>query len=485
MFESRSKPPAVFFASSRFIKSLLVFLGCLLPASAIGQNISGTVQDPTGAVIVGAKIEISGGELSAPLVLSSDGEGKFLSSSLKPGSYLLRVSREGFATVEKKVELQTQAVQLEISLSIAQEHTEVAVKAKHLEYANADRVYKQLRNIGFGDSFRFDNFNLQIDAATFHFEKGTVTLLAPVEGMVTGLIFVGEGHFTLKPVTSLDTLELKRRVGATQAEEDFTEVVFRFSDKPHLQFLGGFGARVEPPPDAANIFAHWKDQVRKRREEPLGFTESILHGETMDNVDADLLSAIYNRRNHPDFINAYIHGKKHKDLRFFLRTRVGAVSQLDSPEEVGLINYDPEGMEDGIWYLDHQKSEYQQHTASSHEERRLFATHKYRIETVVAKNQHLFSTATITFQPLVAGERVLKFGLLPNLRVTRVTDDAGGDLFYIQESRKEDGSFYAILPQATRTRNIPSPCSTKGTKSSSRRAKAASTLPRGPRGIPT
>jgi hypothetical protein len=123
------------------------------------------------------------------------------------------------------------------------------VTANHLEYANSDPVYRQLRNIGFGDSFRFDNFNLQIDAATFHFEKGVVTLLAPVEGMVTGLIFTGEGHFSLKPVTALDKLELQRRAGAGEADEDFTEVVFRFSDKPHLQFLGGMGARVETPAD--------------------------------------------------------------------------------------------------------------------------------------------------------------------------------------------------------------------------------------------
>src|SRR5262249_30556852 len=39
--------------------------------------------------------------------------------------------------------------------------------------------------------------------------------------------------------------------------------------------------------------------------------------------------------------------------------------------------------------------------------------------------------------------------LLPNLRVSRVQDDQGQDIYYVQESRKEDGSFYAILPQAT------------------------------------
>jgi hypothetical protein len=167
----------------------------------------------------------------------------------------------------------------------------------------------------------------------------------------------------------------------------------------------------------------------------------------MDNVDADLLAAVYNAA-HPEFFNAYLRGNKHKDLRFFLRTLVGALPQLDSPEEVALINYDPEGMDDGVWYLSHLKFEYTHHISSSSEDRRLFATHRYKIETVIAKNGHLFSAATITFEPLVAGERVLKFGLLPNLRVTRVTDEQGQNLYFIQESRKEDGSFYAILPQA-------------------------------------
>ena len=114
----------------------------------------------------------------------------------------------------------------------------------------------------------------------------------------------------------------------------------------------------------------------------------------------------------PNFFNAYLRGKKHHDLRFFVRNRVGALPQLDSPEEVALINYDPEGMDEGVWYLAHLNSEYSNRTASSREDRRLFATRRYKIETVIAKSKHLYSSATITFQPLVAGERVLKFGLL-------------------------------------------------------------------------
>ena len=49
--------------------------------------------------------------------------------------------------------------------------------------------------------------------------------------------------------------------------------------------------------------------MRQRREHPLGFSEYLLQGETMDNVDADVLAAIYNP-DHPQFFNAYLHGKK-------------------------------------------------------------------------------------------------------------------------------------------------------------------------------
>ena len=66
----------------------------------------------------------------------------------------------------------------------------------------------------------------------------------------------------------------------------------------------------------------------------------------------------------------------------------------------------------------------------------------------MAKYDHLYARATIRFASLAQGERVMKFGLLPNLRVTRVTDETGKELHYVQEDRKRDGSFYAILDEA-------------------------------------
>jgi hypothetical protein len=430
-------------------KIVLLLFWLASPLCLHADTISGTVADPSGALIPGAQIEITGGDLAQALVLSSDTAGRFSSPDLKPGTYTLRVSRDGFESLVKTVELRG-GVKLQLSLAIARQRSEVNVPGKSLVYANSDPVYRNLRGLGLGSTFHFDNVTVPLDAATLEFQKGTMTFLSPVNGTVTGAIFIGEGHINLRPLTALDAQELKRRVGSSEFDEDFTEIVLRFTGKEHEIFLRRVGDQVDTPAEAATAFEHWKERMRQRREEALGFTENLLHGEDMDNVDADLLAAIYNP-SHPPFLNAYIRGKKHKDLRFFIRTRVGALPQLDSPEEVVLINYDPEGMDDGVWYLDHLRSEYQKHTASSQEDRRLFATRSYKIETVISKNGHLFSTAAITFQPLIAGERVLKFGLLPNLRVTRVSDDQGQDLYFIQESKKEDGSFYAILPKATET----------------------------------
>jgi aminopeptidase N len=132
-------------------------------------------------------------------------------------------------------------------------------------------------------------------------------------------------------------------------------------------------------------------------------------------------------------------------LRFFIRTRVGAISELDSPEEVALLNCDGDELDDGVWYSEHLVSEVRTRSANSQEDKRLFATKRYNIETVIAKNDHLHSRAVIAFEPLVPGERVMKFRLLPNLRVTRVTDGSGHDLHFIQEDKKLDGSFYTVL----------------------------------------
>jgi hypothetical protein len=428
------------------LRALLILLLCLSVTSSLrADTVSGTVKDPSGADVAGARIEITGGNLPQAIVLVSDESGKFSAANLSPGKYTVKVVKEGFEEVEIAVELHGIA-DVPVKLVIAEVQVSINVSEKSLAFLNSDAAYRQLRDIKAGDSYRVENFNLPMDVGTFQLKSGTVTFLTPVNQYVTGAVFSGDGHFVLKPVGRLDTEEMIRRSGSEIAEEDFNEAVFRFSAGVYAQFKPLITTKVDTPAEALNAFQHWKNKVRHRHEVPEGFTEAILEDASMDNVDADVLAAVYNPK-HPPFFNAYMMGSPHKDLRFFIRMRGGAIPQLDSPEEVALVNCNAGGMDDGIWYLQHRLLEARAGTASSREERRLFATRSYNIETVIAKNRHFFSRATITYTPLVEGERVMKFGLLPSLRVTRVSDEDGKELHFIQEGRKEDGSFYAILDE--------------------------------------
>jgi hypothetical protein len=156
---------------------------------------------------------------------------------------------------------------------------------------------------------------------------------------------------------------------------------------------------------------------------------------------------LYNPNSLPSF-SAYLHGRHYRDLRFLIAPR-GAMRHMPSPEEVGLIHLDPAGEHEGILYLTHLRSEWQNHTASSNEDKRIIALKSYRIETAIAGNGHLTASADVTFHALRDGDRVLDFGLLPSLRVSHVSTPDGKEAGFIQEGRKEDGSFYALLPQPT------------------------------------
>jgi len=317
---------------------ILALIWLVLTPQASADTLSGTVKDPSGAVVAGASIEITGGNLSQALVLTSDETGKFAAANLSAGKYSVRVAKDGFDDLVREVDLKGTA-ELALSLTITAQQTSVTVNEKSAAFANSDAIYRQLRNEGLGETFRCENFILSMDVGTFELKSGTLTLLKLVNRFETGAVFVGQGHFTLKPVVTLDTNEMVRRSGSPTAEEDFTELVFRFTPDQFPQFAETFGTRADTPTEAATAFQRWKEKIRHRHEIPEGLTQALLESETIDNVDADVLAAIYNPK-HPLFFNAYMHGTPHKDLRFFLRTRVGAIPQIDSPEEVALVNCD-------------------------------------------------------------------------------------------------------------------------------------------------
>src|SRR5215472_3411509 len=88
-----------------FLGLFLLWCSALLAQLSTG-SIQGTVTDPTGAVVTGAKVTITSQASGQALVLTTNSRGAYVSGPLAPGAYTVRVESKGFATIESPVQVQ-------------------------------------------------------------------------------------------------------------------------------------------------------------------------------------------------------------------------------------------------------------------------------------------------------------------------------------------------------------------------------------------
>ncbi|MEO6804550.1 MAG: carboxypeptidase regulatory-like domain-containing protein [Edaphobacter sp.] len=120
----------------RFSKGLFVFVVLLLLSTGVGlaqstSTLSGTVTDPTGAVVPGASVKVRSLATNTVREVVSDSGGNFTIPSLQPGDYEIRTSAAGFgANVIKSVTLQVdQSVTANVKLNVASAGETVQVEA--------------------------------------------------------------------------------------------------------------------------------------------------------------------------------------------------------------------------------------------------------------------------------------------------------------------------------------------------------------------
>jgi hypothetical protein len=99
------------------------------------------------------------------------------------------------------------------------------------------------------------------DTATITLTSGSVHLMQPVSsGRVTGLVFEGDGHFTMTVPDRIEIMQLRRfsRKDITSVDQKFTQLVLRTSDDAIDKF---FPAAAREPfaknPIAENRQNHW------------------------------------------------------------------------------------------------------------------------------------------------------------------------------------------------------------------------------------
>lgn len=107
----------------------------LLSATAIAQvdtgSISGVITDSSGAVIPGVKVQIIQRDTNAEVSILTNGSGFYAAPTLRPGAYVLTVTKDGFRGEKRTgIELRVQdRIELNFQLAVGTATVEVTVSA--------------------------------------------------------------------------------------------------------------------------------------------------------------------------------------------------------------------------------------------------------------------------------------------------------------------------------------------------------------------
>jgi hypothetical protein len=117
------------------ILGVLLFSFPLLAQTTISTgSIVGTVTDPSGAVISGAKVTITNQATGQVADLTTNSAGAYNSGALIPGSYQVRVAAKGFSTASLPVVVQVGGTSAaNVKLSVGQESQVVEVQASEVQ----------------------------------------------------------------------------------------------------------------------------------------------------------------------------------------------------------------------------------------------------------------------------------------------------------------------------------------------------------------
>ncbi len=306
------------------------------------------------------------------------------------------------------------------------------------EKANSHPLYKQLRSIDLsGESSVVSDFTLERDCASILFKSGRFHFLTPVEGRVTGAVFLGEGVFRIAPWKASEQTQLSILTGEGGLADKFQKMLIRFTDSTYEEIVKASPAESGAVDSRAHgVVEDARKLYRKGRNYQSG---NVAAGFVPYNLTERILVDV-SRPAGNGFFWAQFDGKESGDLLF-------AIDPLGlpfvSPEEVALVDLSENKL--GIWVSEHLKDHYQGAENPDDERHELIDIETQTIDATVEKD-HLSATVLTRFKANEA-VRVIPFDLFSRLRVSRVSDEQGRELSFIQEDKEEDADFAVILEE--------------------------------------
>jgi carboxypeptidase family protein/peptidase M1-like protein len=408
-------------------------IGPIGPAAAQRGRVEGTVLDPKGARVAQAKVTLTDAAGKAVSQTQTDGDGRFTFPDVADGRYSITVEASGFSKASTS--------QVEVKSGKSEALTvrlEIAAVTERLDVSGTDPVYTGMRAAKLSGQYAsVKNLVLKRDIATITLKDGQVYFLAPVEGKVTGAVFIGDGEIQVNPVMALEKRHLGILTGSPSLAEQFSKLVLRFTDSTYDEIKKQFEPQAgQMNASAQDAFEDFRKLMRRGRNYTnFSFAAFLLRS----NVDARMLIDL-TWPGHEGMFQAFFNGKRHGDWLYAVDP-LGA--PFVTPEEVILANLSDSNL--GIWIASHITEHYKTPAVFS-ENHSLIDIQHQKIEAAV-KGKRLDAVVQTRFIATVDGPKVIPFDMFPTLRIRKVSDGQGRELRFIQEKKDEDADFYVILAE--------------------------------------
>ncbi|MDR0842900.1 MAG: hypothetical protein LBP68_05715 [Acidobacteriota bacterium] len=212
-------------------------------------------------------------------------------------------------------------------------------------------LYDTLKKFELKGKASVSGLALKRDRAEMTF-TGDFYFAAPVDGKITGAVFVGSGTFkAAAPEISYEQESMQRFLNSTTAESDFKTAVLRFSDDT-LDIIGkGIDAEAAAPLDAQKLALELESRLLK---------------ETGANISARLTISLANRETPGVFFAQFDKGKLGRfSYLVDMQARIpGSAFRINAGEKVLLFAYAPYAYTNDMLIATYAESDFAQNRVS-------------------------------------------------------------------------------------------------------------------------
>jgi hypothetical protein len=269
------------------------------------------------------------------------------------------------------------------------------IPAQQATPADNRALYEALKKFDLQGKTSVTALALKRDRAEMVF-TGDFYFAAPINGRITGAVFIGNGTFKAPaPSLQFEKESMMRFLNAEVAESDFRTAVLRFSDDTFDIIGKGMDAAAPASSDAQKLATELGPRLLK---------------ETGANISARLLISLANNESPGVFLAQFDKGKLDR-FTYLIdpQTRLaGSAFGINGGEKVLLFSYAPYVYTNDLWIATYSEENFQKNQASYSDSFDLVAPLNYQMEIDLRDARKMLRTKMrIDFEALTDNLRTL------------------------------------------------------------------------------